>query len=407
MPGPLVGIKVLDLTRILAGPFATMRMGDMGASITKIELPGQGDDTRAFGPPFVEGESTYFLSINRNKKSLTLNLRSPEGKAILTKLIERSDVIIENFRPGTLDRLGFPYEKIQEINPKIIYCAISGYGHTGPRSTEPSYDLMVQGESGLMSITGVSDGQPTKVGISLADVTGGLAAVEGVLLALINRDRTGKGQKVDISLLDSLISLFTYQTQGYLTAGQIPQRMGNLHPTIAPYESFRTKDSYLNLGVANDGFWQSFLKVTSEAVRETHPDLLELLNTLGDEKFSSNASRVKHRNEIQSILNKLFTILTTEEWLSILGGAGIPAGKINSVNEILESDLVQARNMVPTIQHPKVGEMRMVGIPIKLSDCPGEVRLPPPLLGEHTDEILADLGYSEDYIKSIRSDGVI
>ena len=407
MTGPLDGIQVLDLTRILAGPFATMRMGDMGATVTKVELPGQGDDTRTFGPPFVEGESAYFLSINRNKKSLTLNLRSDKGKEVLTKLIERSDVIMENFRPGTLDRLGFPYEKIQQINPRIIYCAISGYGHTGPRGTDPSYDLMVQGESGLMDITGSREGPPTKVGISLADVTGGLAAVEGVLLALLHRGKTGRGQKVDISLLDSLISLFTYQTQGYFVTGRSPQRMGNLHPTIAPYESFRTKDSYFNLGVANDGFWRSLVQTARAVVKRTDGTLTALLDTLDDEKFSTNASRVEHREEIQSILNELFPTLTTDEWLKMLGEAGIPAGRINAVSDVLESDLAKARDMVPETQHPKVGRMRMVGIPIKLSDSPGEVRLPPPLLGEHTDEVLTELGYSREETQKMRDDGVI
>ena len=407
MTGPLDGIQVLDLTRILAGPFATMRMGDMGATVTKVELPGQGDDTRAFGPPFVEGESAYFLSINRNKKSLTLNLRSDKGKEVLTKLIERSDVIMENFRPGTLARLGFPYEKIQQINPKIIYCAISGYGHTGPRGTDPSYDLMVQGESGLMDITGSREGPPTKVGISLADVTGGLAAVEGVLLALLHRGKTGRGQKVDISLLDSLISLFTYQTQGYFVTGRSPQRMGNLHPTIAPYESFRTKDSYFNLGVANDGFWRALLQTVRAAVERTDGTLTALLDTLDDQRFSTNAYRVEHREELQSVLNRLFPTLTTDEWLKLLGKAGIPAGRINAVSDVLESDLAQARDMVPETEHPKVGRMRMVGIPIKLSDSPGEVRLPPPLLGEHTDEVLTDLGYSREAVQKMSDDGVI
>lgn len=404
MAGPLDGIRVLDLTRILAGPFATMRLGDMGARVIKVEIPGQGDDTRLFGPPFVEGESAYFMSINRNKKSLTLNLRSEKGKEVLSKLIEASDVIIENFRPGTLERLGFSYDRIQEINPRIIYCAISGYGHTGPRSTDPSYDLIIQAESGLMDITGLTEGPPTKVGISLADVTGGLAAVEGVLLALLHRGKTGKGQKVDISLLDSILSLFTYQTQNYFATGQAPRRRGNLHPTITPYESFATQDGHFILAVGNEGQWHSFRQALQSVAGETNGPLL---HELDDQRFATNASRVEHRDELRSILDQLFPSRTTDEWLEMLEAAGVPCGRINRVSDALESDVVEARDMVQEIDHPKVGRMRMMGIPVKLSDSPGDIRLPPPLLGEHTEEVLADLGYSAEDIQQMRADGVV
>ena len=403
MAGPLDGIQVSDLTRVLAGPFATMRLGDMGARIIKVEMPGQGDDTRIYGPPFIEGESAYYLSINRNKKSLTLNLRSEKGKQVLSKLIDESDVIIENFRPGTLERLGFSYDRIREINPRIIYCALSGYGQTGPRSADPSYDLITQAESGLMDITGVPDGPPTKAGISLADVAGGLAAVEGVLLALLHRGKTGKGQMVDISLLDALLPLFTYQAQGYFVTGQSPQRRGNQHPSITPYESYSAKDGHFILAVANEGFWTSLCQVLRSQTDESSGLLVAKLE---DEKFATNASRIAHREELRSILDELFLSRNADEWVEMFKAAAIPSAMINRLSDILESPVLQAREMVQEIVHPKVGRMRMLGIPIKLSESPGEIRLPPPMLGEHTGEILLDLGYSAEEIQQMRADGV-
>ena len=404
MAGSLDGIQVVDLTRVLAGPFATMRLADMGARVVKIEIPGQGDDTRLFGPPFVGAESAYFMSINRNKRSLTLNLRSRKGKEVLLKLIETSDVIIENFRPGVLDRLGFGYDQIHEINPRMVYCAISGYGHTGPRSTDPSYDVIIQAESGLMDITGSTDGPPTKVGISLVDVAGGLAAVEGVLLALLYRGKSGKGQKVDISLMDSIISLFTYQAQSYFATAQSPERKGNLHPTLTPYESFTTKDAHLIVAVANESQWRSFLQALQPAAQE-RGGLLE--GQLDDERFSTNPSRVEHRQELRSLLDPVFASRTTDQWIEVLSASGVPCGRINRVSEILESGLLQAREMVQEVDHSRAGPTRMLGIPIKLSESPGEVRLPPPLLGEHTEEVLTGLGYTLEDIQHLRTEGVI
>ena len=404
MSGPLEGIRVLDLTRILTGPFATMRLGDMGAEVIKVELPGKGDDTRGYGPPFTNGESVYFLSINRNKRSITLNLKSEKGKEVLWRLIERCDVVIENFRPGTLEELGFSYEGMRQTNPRIIYCAISGYGQTGLRRRDPSYDLIVQAESGLMDITGHPDGPPTKAGISLADVAGGLAAAEGILLALFRRERTGVGQKIDISLLDSLLPLFTYQTGIYFATGKSPQRRGNRHPTITPYESFEAKDGHFILAIASESLWHSFCQKMKEEVQGSdHSRVEELLA----ERFSTNALRVQNREELRSILDSMFCVRTTEEWLTMLTSAGIPCGGINKVSEICDSALLKEREMVLEVQHPLAGPIKMIGLPIKLSESPGSVRLPPPTLGEHTEEVLLSLGYSPGEISQMRAQEVI
>ena len=404
MTSPLDGFRVLDLTRVLAGPFATMRLGDMGAEVIKIEIPGQGDDTRSVGPPFVNGESSYFLSINRNKKSMTLNLRTEKGKEVLTKLIEMSDVVMENFRPGTLERLGFGYDRIQEINPMAIYCAISGFGHTGPRSTDPAYDIIIQAESGLMDVTGDPDGPPTKVGISITDVVAALAAVEGVLLALLRRAKTNRGQKVDISMLESILALFTFQTQRYFSDGQPPERMGNLHPTNTPYEPFAAKDDYFIPAIPSNALYQAFLQaIQSLATSKEAP----LVKKLGDDRFSTTVSRVEHRAELRAILDELFRLRPADEWLEALKKAGVPCCKVNRVSEILESEVLRARDMVPEIDHPVAGRIRMVGIPVKLSDSPGEVRLPPPLLGQHTEEVLTGLGYSPDDILQMRTEEVV
>lgn len=381
-----------------------MRLGDMGARIIKIEIPGRGDDTRIYGPPFLEGESAYYLSINRNKESITLNIRSDKGKEVLTKLIEKCDVIIENFRPGTLEKLGFSYARIQEINDRIIYCAVSGYGHSGPRRLDPSYDLITQAESGLMDMTGAIDGTPTKVGISLADVTAGLAATEGVLLALIHRGRTGRGQMIDVSLLDALIPLFTYQAQNYFSTGATPKRRGNLHPTIVPYQSFLAKDGHFIFAIATEGQWHSLLKIWPDLTSNTDKNLATALE---DERFSVNSSRVKHREELCSILEKVFSSKTVEEWIKIFKSADIPTGRINQLSDILESDLAKARGTVQNMDHPKIGKVQTLGIPIKLSDSPGMIRLPPPTLGQHTEDVLQELGYSRGEIKEMRTEGVV
>lgn len=374
---PLDGIRVVDLSRILAGPYCSMLLSDFGADIIKIENPDKGDDTRAYGPPFVAGESVYFLSVNRGKRSLALDLKSPEGRRILTKLIRQSDVLIENFRRDFLPSIGFGYDAVATLNPKIIYASVTGYGHTGPWADRPGYDLAVQGQSGIMSLTGDPAGPPYKTGTSLADLTAGLYATLGILLALQARHRTGRGQKVDVSLLDGQVSFLTYQAGIYFGTGKTPLRKGNQHPTIVPYETFKARDRYFNLAVGNDRLWAQFCDLLGR------PDLKE--------KFPTNPQRVEQHDKLLPILQDIFAGKTADEWLALLEKAGIPCGPIYSVAEVLEHPQVRAREMVVERPHPKLGKVRMTGVPIKLSETPGEAGAAPPLLGQHTEEILREL----------------
>ena len=390
---PLRGITVLDLTRILSGPFCTMKLGDMGAEVIKIEQPGTGDETRKWGPPFVKGESAYFLSVNRNKKSMTLDLKSDEGRNILTKLIRRSDVLVENFRAGVMGKLGFSYANAKNINPKLIYCSISGYGQTSGRSHKPSYDLIVQGESGLMDLTGFPEGPPTKAGISLADVNAGNIAFEGILLALLERWRTGRGQRVDISLLDALASLFAYQSQIALSTKSSVRRKGNRHPTITPYETYETKDGYINIAVAGEPVWRNFCAVIGD------PDLAS------DKRFGTNARRVTNRGALERILVPVIKRKRSADWLRRFAAADVPVGKINTVAEALALGTMRERDMIVTVRHTRAGTLRMIGNPIKLSSA--AQMHPPPLLGEHTEEILRRLNYTAVKIKRLRTLNVI
>jgi crotonobetainyl-CoA:carnitine CoA-transferase CaiB-like acyl-CoA transferase len=395
---PLTGIRVLDLTRILSGPFCTMKLGDMGAEVIKIEQLGKGDDTRSWGPPFVKGESAYFLSVNRNKKSVTLDLKAKEGKEILTKLIKSSDVLVENFRAGVMENLGFGYAKVKKMNPRLVYCSISGYGQTSSRSHQPSYDLIVQGESGLMDVTGFPDGAPTKVGISLADVTAGTLAFEGILLALFQRERTAKGQQVDISLLDGLLSLFAYQSQIALSSDKKVTRKGNRHPTITPYETFETKDGFINVAVGSESHWKNFCSAIKR------DDLSKR------EQFATNSKRVEHREALEKILVPVMKLKKRSEWLRILLRADVPVGNINSLNEALRMETVVEREMVVSFKHPSIGELKMVGNPIKLSitkNTKGTKFLPPPLLSQHTKEVLQSLEYSDSAIEELKRQKII
>jgi crotonobetainyl-CoA:carnitine CoA-transferase CaiB-like acyl-CoA transferase len=371
-------VRVVDLTRVLAGPFCTMSLGDMGAEVIKVEEPGKGDDTRGW-PPFAGGEATYFMSVNRNKKSLTLNLKAAEGQAILRRLIARSDVLVENFRPGTMERLGFGYDTVRAANPRLVYCSISGFGESGPESSRPGYDLIVQGESGVMDLTGFPDGPPVKVGNSIADLVAGMSAAQGITLALLARERTGRGQKVEIGMVDVMASLLTYQAGLYWNAGGRPARRGNQHPSIVPYEVFRARDAYLTLGVANNSLWGRCCGALGR------PDLAQ------DPRFASEAQRVVNRAALIPILDAVLSERRADEWLALLDRAGVPAGRIKTVAEVCESAHLKARGMVVTLDHPKAGPVTVMGVPIRLWDTPGSASSPPPLLGQHTGEILTRL----------------
>jgi len=402
MPAPLDGIRVLDFSRILAGPYCTMMMGDMGAEVIKVEDPGKGsnkggDDTRYWGPPFQGTESTYFLAVNRGKKSITLNLKSPGGLQAAKRLAACSDVLVENFRPGAMERLGLGYQAIAAINPRLVYCSISGFGQTGPERERAGYDAVVQGESGIMSVTGFPDGPPTKVGISIADLVAGLLAFQGILLALRVAERTGKGQWVDIALLDGQVSLLTFQASAYFATGKNPTRRGNIHPMITPYETYRTSDGYVIIAVGNEGMWHRFCP------------LVGLPLSGGDaEKFSSSAKRVERREELAAILIPTIARRTTAEWLADLRNAEIPCGQVRNISEVLADPQVLFRGMVEEVNHASLGRIRTTGIPVKLSETPGRITTAPPLLGAHTEEVLAaTLGMTAEEIGELRAEGAL
>ena len=392
---PLDDIFVLDLSRILSGPFCTMMLGDMGATVVKVEPPPRGDDTRLWGPPFINGISTYFLSINRNKRSIGLNLKSPQGQEVLWKLVDRADVLVENFRPGVLDKLGFGYDAVSARNPRIIYASISGYGQTGPYRNRPGYDVVAQGESGIVDLTGEPDRQPVKVGASVADIVAGLYAYQGILLAMLARHRTGKGQRVDVALLDGMISTLTYQAASYFATGKSPKRLGTRHPSIVPYETFETRDGFVNIGAANEKQWQNLCAALG------FPELAV------DPRFNTMAGRLSNYAELRAILDRELRKLTRAEAFDLLAQYELPVGPINTVAEVLEDPHIHAREMVQELTHPEYGPLRYVGIPVKLSDTPGAMQSPPPRFGEHNREVLRELGFSERAIDQFSADKVV
>lgn len=394
--GPLAGYRVADLSRVLAGPFCSMQLADLGAEVVKIEAPGSGDDTRAWGPPFLEGESAYFLSINRNKKSLTLDLKAAEGKSILWRLLERCDVLLENFRPGTMERLGFGYDAVARRLPRMVYCSISGFGQTGPDRDLPGYDVLAQGESGLMSLTGDQEGPPLKFGISISDLTAGMTACQAILAALLHRERTGEGQRIDIGMLDVSASLLTFQAGNYFASGKLPVRRGNAHPSIVPYSAYPSSDGTLLLAVGND----SLFRRLCEAIEE---------QALGDDpRFATAAARVEHRAALDEILVAVLRRRPRDHWIAHLRKFGVPCGAVRDLSEVASSPQLHARGMLQTMEHPRAGQLRVLGSPLQLSASPPSLRLPPPLLGEHTEELLGGLlGVSPEELAALRTRGVV
>lgn len=395
MPGPLNGITVLDFTRVLSGPYCTMILADLGARVIKIEHPVRGDDTRHWGPPFVGKESAYFLSINRNKESLTLDFKQPEGQKILAALLERTDVVVENFRPGTLDPMGLDAATLRARHPRLVYCSISGYGHTGPRREEAGYDAVIQAEGGLMSITGDADGPSYRLGVAISDIVAGMFAAHGVLAALYAREQTGEGQVVDIGMLDAAAALLTYQAGNYFATGETPKRLGNRHPTIVPYEVFDASDGEVVIAVGNDALWKTFCGVAG------------LHDVVADDRFVNNSARLQNYDALKAILKRVFVSRTRDEWLRMLREAGVPCGSVRDVAEVLTDPQLKARAMVAELHHSTVGPINVIGSPIKLSATPPSVRAAPPTLGQHRELILSELGYDQQSIVALQTAGVI
>jgi crotonobetainyl-CoA:carnitine CoA-transferase CaiB-like acyl-CoA transferase len=395
MAGPLEGIKVLDLSRTLAGPFCSMQLADMGAEVIKVEQPGLGDETRKFTPPEINGESCYFMSLNKNKKGITLDLKTEEGQRIVKQLVAESDVLIENFRNGTMEKFGLGYDVLREINPRLVYCAISGFGRTGPMKDEPAYDLLMQGFGGLMSVTGEPGRPPVKVGFSIVDLGTGLYATLAVVLALFARERTRIGQYVEASLFETVVSLSNYLGQNALATGKAPERFGSAHPSLVPYQVFETKDGYVTIAVTNDALWRKMC------------DALELNELKDHPKYALNVNRVANREELVGILTEFTRSKDSSDIIEKLKRAGVPGGPIHDLTQVLSHPQIQSREMIQEVEHPTIGMLKMLGIPIKLSDTPGSVRKAPPLLGENTDEVLSQLGYTSCDIEAFKEKGII
>ena len=394
-PGALAGIRVLELANFMAGPFCGMLLADMGAEVIKVENPAVGDYTRTT-PPFVNGESAGFLTLNRNKKSVTLNLKAPEGRELLKKLARKSDVVLENFRTGTMEKLGLGYATLAKLNPRLVYCAISGFGESGPESHRGGYDLIVQAESGVMDLTGFTDGPPVKVGNSIADLVAGMSGAHGVTLALLARQKTRRGQKVEIAMLDVMASLLTYQAGMYLNGGRTPARRGNEHPSIVPYEVFKAADGYLALGVANNSLWERCCAALER------PDLAR------DARFATEASRVEHRATLVPLLNEVLGARSGADWMKRLEAVGVPAGRIRTVPEVCESEHLRARGMLVALPHAKAGTVKMMGVPIRLHRTPGRAKTAAPLLGADTEAVLMRiLGLRRPDVQRLRKAGVL
>ena len=380
---PLNGVRVIDLTRVVAGPYCTMMLGDMGAEVLKIEEPQHGDDSRGWGP-FIDGWSSFFLALNRSKKSVALDLKSERGAEALRRLIATADVLIEDFRPGSLRELGFGYEQAAALNPRLIYCSIAGFGQTGPHAHLPGYDAVIQGEAGIMDMTGFPDGEPTRVGVAITDYLAGLYAVQGILLALLDRDRTGRGQLVDIALFDAMLSVMRLPLSVLLATGADPTRVGNDHLSISPYEPLRAKDGLLIVAVANPRLWVRFC------------DAIERADLRDDPRYTTNTDRVAHRAELKRELEAHFQQFTLDELTARLQAADVPCGRVRSMREAIHHPQVPARDLLITQDHAALGRVQTLAPVVKLSRTPADARLPPPALGEHTGQVLAALGMTDD-----------
>ena len=395
MAGPLEGIRVLDLTRILAGPYATMLLGDLGAEVIKIEQPGTGDESRNFGP-FKNDFSLYFMSVNRGKKSLTLNLKTPRGIELFLELVKGSDILVENFRPGTMKKLGLDYESLKPHRPSLIYAACSGFGQTGPDAHRGAYDMIIQGLGGIISITGEPDRPPVRVGTSISDITAAMFTTIGILSALHHRHQTGEGQFVDVAMLDGMVAILENAVVRYLITGDVPQPLGARHPAITPFEAFESADGHVIIAIGNDGLWAKFCE---------HVNLPDLIT---DERFRTNALRTANHAELFPILAELMRQHTTSQWMQGLDAIGVPCGPINTIDKVVNHPQVLAREMIATVEHEVTGSVGVPGLPIKLSKTPGQVETPAPTLGEHTAEILTDLlGMETAAIERLKQDGVV
>lgn len=395
MPLPLEGIRVLDVTQVMAGPFCTMLLADMGANVIKIEKPGGGDSIRKIGPPFINGESAAFLAINRNKRSIVLDLKTEKGVEILSGMAEKADIIVQNMSPGSMDRLGLGYDQIHSINPSMIYCSISGHGATGPDNYKPGFDLVAQGLSGLMHLTGYDDDMPTKVGVPITDLNAGMYATYGILSAYIHRLKTGKGQHVDTSLLESGIAYTIWESAIFFATGTDPGASGTSHPLIAPYQAFSTNDGHINVGAANQSKWKQLCVA------------IERLDLLDDHRFASNALRMENKKHLEEILGEVFQSQGTEHWVKVLEKAGVPCGAILKLSQSYSSAQMKEREMSINIQHPTAGMVRNIGIPVKLSQTPGSIRRAAPTYGQHTDEILQEFGHQKKDLFALREKEII
>ena len=395
MAGPLKGIRVLDLTRILAGPYATMILRDLGAEVIKIEQPGVGDEARDFGP-FKNDFSLYFMSVNRGKKSVTLNLKSQRGKELFLELVKGSDILVENFRPGTMEKLGLDYESLKEHHPSLLYAACSGFGQTGPYAMRGAYDMIIQGMGGIISITGEPDRPPVRVGTSVGDITSALFTAIGILSALRHRDQTGEGQLIDVGMLDCQVAILENAMVRYFSTGDIPRPLGRRHPAITPFEVFESADGYVVIAIGNNELWRKFCE---------HVDRPELID---DDRFNTNALRTENHESLFPILAEIMCRRTTDAWVEALEAIGVPCGPVNTVDKVANDPQVLARDMIAEVEHDTTGTVQIPGIPIKLSETPGQIDAPAPNLGEHTSEVLTDLLELEaEEVNQLKQDGIV